>query len=223
MDLAQLAVFVRPPVKGVVKTRLAPVLGSDGAASLYEAFVDDTLALCDRVREAGRVDVQLWSSNLEHAAMSEWGRRSGRVPRLQPDGDLGARLQAAFDEGLRSYERVVIIGSDAPTLPLSAIVAAFDALEDAPVVLGPSNDGGYYAIGATHQVRPRFDRVRWSTPSALADTLAANADLGVKLLSPWYDIDGPGDLQVLRAHLSADPGVAPATARSLASLGRAQR
>ena len=223
MELAQLAVFVRPPAIGTVKTRLQSALGDRGAAALYAAFVEDTLELCARVRAAGRVDVELWASSIDDEAVIEWGRRLGVVPRLQPDGDLGVRLSAAFDEGLRRYQRVVIIGTDLPTLPLGLIAEAFDELDRAPMALGPTHDGGYYAIGATHRVRPRFQGVRWSTPNALADTLRANDDLEIGLLSPWYDIDEPSDLDILRAHLSTRPKAAPATARCLAELAAAQR
>jgi len=223
MDLAQLAVFVRPPAEGLVKTRLAEELGNAGAAALYRAFVDDTLTLCERVREIGRIELTLWASGLDDPAVAEWGRRLGTVPRLQPDGDLGERMSAAFEEGLRRYERVVIIGSDVPTLPLGLVVDAFDALERSAIVLGPSNDGGYYAIGATNDVRPAFDGVRWSTPSALTDTLEANPGVRVSLLAPWYDVDDAGDLAILRAHLSTNPAAARATARCLAERGIAQR
>jgi len=223
MELAQLAVFVRPPTAGKVKTRLAGLFGARGAAELYHAFVEDTLRLCSRVRAAGRVDVTLWSDGPEDEIVSDWARRLDVPTRLQPEGDLGVKLGAAFDEGLRRYERVVIIGSDTPTLPIGLIVAALDSLENAPIVLGPANDGGYYAIGASHSVRPSFERVRWSTPDALQDTMTANVDRNVAILAPWYDIDEPEDLGILRAHLSVDPTAAPATARHLAELAHAQR
>jgi hypothetical protein len=223
MELAQLAVFVRPPTAGKVKTRLAGLFGDRGAAELYHAFVEDTLRLCSRVRAAGRVDVTLWSDGPEDEIVSDWARRLDVPTRLQPEGDLGVKLGAAFDEGLRRYERVVIIGSDTPTLPIGLIVAALDSLENAPIVLGPANDGGYYAIGASHSVRPSFERVRWSTPDALQDTMTANVDRNVAILAPWYDIDEPEDLGILRAHLSVDPTAAPATARHLAELAHAQR
>ena len=221
MELAQLAVFVRPPDEGMVKTRLQRFLGRRGATALYQAFVDDTLALCSRVREAGRVATVLWSAGVDDRTVAEWGRRLGTAPQPQPEGDLGVRLSAAFEKGLRAYERVVIIGSDAPTLPFDHIVAAFNALDDASMVLGPANDGGYYAIGATRRVRPRFDGVRWSTETAFQDTVLANSSIDIATLPPWYDVDEPADLKVLQAHLSADPRSAPATARCLRRLTNA--
>ncbi len=223
MELAQLAVFLQPPTAGKVKTRLTGLFGERGAAELYRAFVQDTLRLCSRVRAAGRVDVVLWSGGPDDEIVSEWANRLGVPVRLQPEGDLGIKLTAAFDEGLRRYQRVVIIGSDAPTLPIELIGAAFDSLEKTPMVLGPANDGGYYAVGASHEVRPSFEGVRWSTANAFQDTVKANALRQIAIISPWYDIDEPEDLAVLRAHLSSDAAVAPATARYLDALAGTQR
>lgn len=218
MELAQLAVFIRSDSAGAVKTRLASLLGAEGASDLYDAFVEDELGLCARVRDVGRVDIALWTTGAPTQAIERWGHDHDAETRRQPEGDLGERLSAAFDQALEHYERVVIIGSDIPTLPLSLIVAAFDALERAGIVLGPANDGGYYAIGASHGIRPRFDGVRWSTSHALADTLSANASERTAMLSPWYDVDDASDLAILRAHLSANPAAAPATARRLDQL-----
>jgi len=223
MALAQLAVFVRPPESGEVKTRLSGVLGKDGAAALYRAFVDDTLRLGRRVRSLGRIDLALWSTSLESDEVTEWAGRLGTAARLQPEGDLGVRLHRALDDGLRDYERVVVIGSDSPTLPVELVVAAFDSLANAPMMLGPASDGGYYAVGAAQGIRPTFDRVRWSTPHALEDTLRANAARPPAIIPPWYDIDEPEDLDVLRAHLSVDSEAAPSTARCLSSFRAAQR
>ena len=223
MELAQLAVFVRPPTPGQVKTRLSSLFGDSGAAALYRAFVEDTLSLCARVVAAGRVDVALWTAGPDDEIVSEWANRLGISPRLQPDGDLGMKLAAAFDEGLRRYQRVVIIGSDAPTLPIELIIDAFDSLEKAEITLGPANDGGYYAVGASHRVRPSFEGVRWSTADALEDTAKANAQRQVAIIAPWYDIDEPRDLEVLRAHLSVNPAAAPATASCLDELAGAHK
>lgn len=218
MELAQLAVFVRPPIAGAVKTRLSGALGPGDALKLYEAFVEDTIWLCNRVRAAGRVDVALWSAGPESKAVGAWAERLGTSVKAQPDGDLGMKLAAAFDEGLRRFERVVVIGSDLPTLPLELVIAAFNALEEASMSIGPANDGGYYAIGAARGEAPLFDGVRWSTADAFRDTLCANARRQVSVLSPWYDIDERDDLELLRAHLSTDAAAAPATARTLAAL-----
>jgi len=223
MGLAQLAVFVQPPTAGKVKTRLADVFGKRGAAELYRAFVEDTLGLCARVRSAGRVEMALWSAGPLDQNVSQWANQLGVLVQLQPEGDLGTKLGAAFEEGLRRCQRVVVIGSDSPTLPIGLIGAAFRSLQEAPFVLGPSNDGGYYAVGASHRMRPSFEGVRWSTAHALDDTINANPERQVAIIAPWYDIDEPEDLAVLRAHISVAPDAAPATARYLHKLVGAQR
>jgi rSAM/selenodomain-associated transferase 1 len=223
MALAQLAVFVRPPVAGEVKTRLSGAFGDRGAAELYRAFARDTLQLCARVRAAGRVDLALWSAGAANETVAAWASQLEVPVRQQSQGDLGARLSGAFKEGLRTHDRVVVIGSDAPTLPIGLIGRAFQALEDASLVLGPANDGGYYAIGAARAARPSFVGVRWSTPHALQDTLDANREEPIAIIPPWYDIDDSADLHILRAHISVDPAVAPATAAQLRALVDDQR
>ena len=218
MGLAQLAVFLRPPIPGVAKTRLAAALGERDAAALYQAFVDDTLRLCARVRAAGQVDIALWyAAPLDNHVVS-WAAPVEASLHEQPDGDLGARLHAAFGHGLARYERVVVIGSDAPTLPIGLIVNAFDALARASMVLGPTSDGGYYAIGAS-ETAPKLGGIRWSTPATLADTQDANQGIDIAVTSPWYDVDDIDDLALLRAHLAVDPSAAPATAERLRKLG----
>ena len=194
------------------------MLGAQGAADLYEAFVDDTLALCDGLRAAGRIDLAIWYAGAPHPHIRRWADRAGGVARPQPEGDLGVRLTAAFSEGLARYERVVVIGSDAPTLPPRYLVQAFDALADCRLVLGPTSDGGYYAIGASDGTQPRFEGVRWSTRHTFADTQAANAGVPWVETAPWYDVDHPRDLVLLGSHLALDPGAAPCTAKRLAEL-----
>jgi glycosyltransferase A (GT-A) superfamily protein (DUF2064 family) len=72
-------------------------------------------------------------------------------------------------------------------------------------------------------VRPSFEGVRWSTADALEDTKKANAQRQVAIIAPWYDIDEPRDLEVLRAHLSVNSAAAPATASCLDELARAHK
>jgi len=214
---AQLGVFIRPPVPGVVKTRLADEIGEANAASIYEGFVEDTLRLCARLVAGGRIDVTLWYAGALDDRIRRWGAGVGASIHSQPDGDLGARLAHAFERGFSEYERVVIIGSDAPTLPASVLGEAFEALGGASMVLGPACDGGYYAIGAATRA-PSFEGVRWSSSTALEDTVKANSDRDLAFLPPWYDVDDAPDLALLRAHLGLVPAAAPCTRDRLASI-----
>lgn len=218
-----LAVFGRAPIAGTTKTRLIPALGADGAARLYAGFLADALALARRAHLAGLAEVTLWTAQspdepplLAVAGASEVRRRP------QAEGDLGLRMSVALSAGVASHGRALVLGSDAPTLPFSLVQAACAALERADLVFCPAADGGYVLIGARVVVPPvLFDGARFSTPHALADTLAGAARLGFSIArtNPWYDVDTPDDLRTLRTHLLLAPAAAPFTAQALAALG----
>ncbi len=121
---------------------------------------------------------------------------------IQQDGlDLGARLDNALSSYLsRGYQRVVIMNSDSPTLPPAHLSQAFLALEfEVDVVLGPSDDGGYYLIGVKQPVPRLLRDVQMSTPTVAADTiaLATEENLSVHLLPTWYDVDDAASLHRL--------------------------
>ncbi len=200
-----IALFARAPRPGAVKTRLIPAVGAQTAAALYGAFLRDT---CDRVASVSELDPIVWAASDDDARALELG-----LPvRAQPDADLGERMRAALEHGIEAAGRAIVIGTDAPTLPVSILRAAVRALDTAELVLGPACDGGYYLIGARGRVPALGPGVRWSTRHALADTLARNP-VSAALLPPWYDVDTPEDLRLLRAHLALRPSAAPATAR----------
>lgn len=203
-----LLVFAKAPRPGRVKTRLVPVLGEEGAARLYAAFLEDTWAMASDV--AGFAP-ELWVATDEDAAAL-----APRESRVQVEGDLGARMSAAMSDALARAPRVVVIGSDAPTLPRERLSDALRALDVHEVVLGPSVDGGYYLVGARGAPVVFPTGVRWSTRHALADTIAGLGSRSVHLLRPHYDVDTPDDLRLLETHLALAPDAAPRTAAAVA-------
>lgn len=209
------AVFTRAPRPGAVKTRLIPAVGAEGAAELQRAFLTDTLARAGGLEE---VEATVWAAS-EDDALELASALSGSV-RAQPEGDLGLRMRAALEEGVRRAGWALVMGSDAPTLPASILRAARRALERSELVLGPAHDGGYYLIGARGRVPELGPSIRWSTRHALADTVAAAGAGSVTLLRPWYDVDTPDDLRLLASHLARRPSAAPETARTLGALRR---
>ncbi len=175
-QMTRIVVFAKAPVPGRVKTRL----GFDGAtaAALHECFVRDTLGLLTD-----------WSVELHtDAACDAWSDLS--VPRaVQVSGDLGARMLAVVE-----VCPTLIVGSDAPTLPVDHVHHLMGV--DADVALGPAEDGGYWGILARRAHPAMFQGVDWSSPHTLDQTLAAcrAAGLTTGLGLMWFDVDEPADL-----------------------------
>jgi hypothetical protein len=201
-------IVVKEPVLGQVKTRLAAGVGGAYALALYQAFVADTIAVA---RTVPGVDLGLvfWPPSAyayfrtlcPHAVL--FGQRGA---------DLGERLFNAFEQAYAAgYEQCVIISSDSPNVPAAYLRRAFELLDDASVVLGPCEDGGYYLIGM-HVPQPvLFEGITWSTEVVYQQTVdrAAGAGLQLATLPVWYDIDTVADLTQLRADLVKQPGAAP--------------
>jgi len=214
-----LLVVAKRPAPGQTKTRLSPPLLPGQAAALYECFLRDTLDLMRQVPDARPV--------IAYLPPSEEAYFTGLAPDfeliLQEGADLGARLDNTLSHYLQfGYERAVIMDSDSPTLPANCLIAAFEALDEADVVLGPCDDGGYYLIGLKRPVPRLLREVQMSTPKVVADTLALAAEEGlqVKLLPVWYDIDDVAALNRLVTELNgASDGVARHTRAFFASNG----
>jgi rSAM/selenodomain-associated transferase 1 len=113
---------------------------------------------------------------------------------LQEGADLGERMWKAYTEVSRSSSKVLIVGSDSPSVPLGFIRSAFDLLESHPVVLGPVSDGGYYLIGLSGPRKEAFQGIQWGTSSVLSQTMLKLAPSDYQLLPEWYDVDNSEDL-----------------------------
>ena len=103
----------------------------------------------------------------------------------------------------RNIARVVLLGSDSPTLPIEIVHKAFDILQTSDVVLGPAEDGGYYLIGARLFVPEIFKNIAWGSEEVMNQTTAVLREkgLGFELLVPWYDIDRGEDLVKLHSEI----------------------
>jgi hypothetical protein len=186
-------VFVRAPVAGQVKTRLAAALGAEGALRVYRRLAEHTL------REARALGGEVRVHFTPEDAGAEVRGWLGEGPRYLPQsaGDLGARMEAAFRAAFEDgADRVVIIGSDLPELSATLLRRAFDALESHPAVIGPARDGGYYLLGMRTMIEGLFDGIPWSTNEVLARTLERLRAAGIHpaLLDTLSDVDEVDDL-----------------------------
>lgn len=193
----RLGILAKWPTPGRVKTRLSPPLAPADAARLYTAFVADLLHNLAPVAPEHTLFLDRIEGPVSRLGWPEWPVHP------QPPGDLGARLHAAWRHlaATDPPSPVVLVGADHPDLPPSRITAAFELLETRDLVLGPSLDGGYCLIGLRVDRPGLFERMPWSTPHLLDRTLDAARGLSIGALEPWYDIDRPADLELLRRRL----------------------
>ncbi len=215
--MARQALFVmaKDPRAGQVKTRLCPPLTPETAARLYECFLLDVL---DLVGGLPGVDPVVAFSPSE--AREEFSRlTSGRFLLIPQQGaDLGARLENSFRILFeRGYDRVAAVSTDSPDLPAAYLQEAFARLQDAPVVLGPCPDGGYYLIGLSGLIPELFRDMPWSTDRVVLETHARVKGMGLALayLPEWHDVDTAADLDRLVRDLTRGAhaeGRAPCTA-----------
>lgn len=205
-----LVIFAKAPVPGQVKTRLCPPLTPDEAATLHGSFVIDMLERTKVATTKLKLPFDRYlacapSSTLVFFQIME-ERQSVKLIDQVGD-DLGARMQQAFATLFgKGYQRVFIVGTDVPSLPLDHYKQALVLLDAHDVVVGPAQDGGYYLLGLK-QPRPElFADIAWSTDRVLAATQEKAAGLGLKvaLLPSWRDVDTIDDLQALIDASAAD-------------------
>jgi hypothetical protein len=186
-------VFVRAPVAGRVKTRLAASLGAEGALRVYRRLAEHTLREARAV--GGEVRIHFTPADAGAGVRAWLGDGARYLP--QTAGDLGARMEAAFRAAFEDgAERVIIIGSDLPDLSAALLRRAFDALESHAAVIGPARDGGYYLLGMRTMIDGLFDGIPWSTDAVLARTLERLRAAGIEpaLLDTLSDVDEVDDL-----------------------------
>jgi len=140
-----LIVFAKAPVAGQAKTRLIPALGAEAAAALAARLLDHAL---QQAADAGLDALELCvAPDATHPRLQAAAARHGAALTLQGEGDLGARMQRALSRRLALHERVLLIGTDAPSLDANVLRAAAAALDGHDAVFVPALDGGYALVG----------------------------------------------------------------------------
>ncbi len=201
--LNAVALMVRIPVPGQVKTRLAAAIGDAAACTLYRAMVSDILA---GVRSSGLSRIIFHDGEANTDLPEDWVDEAARIfPQVK--GDIGRRMAATFARCFGvGFTRVILIGSDLPDLDAEVLATATAALEFHDAVIAPALDGGYGLIGLRQKSyrSELFQGIAWSTDQVMAQTLRQlhRFGLSAKLLAPLRDIDTLADLQAWRC----DPG-----------------
>ncbi|MGJ4790096.1 glycosyltransferase [Leptospira koniambonensis] len=195
-----LNIFLKNPVPGKVKTRLAKDIGEEAALEVYQALVEKTRSACKDLD----VPKVLWfDSYLPNPSdLGSWGH-SPLLIRKQEGKDLGEKMRNAF---LYCFQNgsgpAILIGSDCPELDLLHLKEAFQIIDHKDVVLGPAKDGGYYLVGLKSDTPELFHGIEWSTETVFARSLEKLqwARKQVGLLPVLSDLDDVQDLEYFESN-----------------------
>ncbi len=213
-------VFSRSPEPGKVKTRLIPVLGVQGALSLYQAMLTSVLELCATLdsREVGfkeedcntvGCNTELWiQGDLNNPFILQTAQRFAFPLRQQQGNNLGESMADAFGQALKNYHKVIVIGGDCVSLDALYFKNAFAALTEHDVVIGPAEDGGYVLLGfraspqLTAVYSKIFQEIEWGKADVYQHTRAqiAAVSLSYHVLDTRWDVDSADDLKKIRHH-----------------------
>lgn len=197
-DRPIILLFVKAPIRGQVKSRLAAEVGDETALDLYKCFVQDIVGTLDGSGYPFRICFYPRDGEKEVAALLGGSYRI----MSQEGNDLGERMENAFRRIFaEAYDRAILIGSDIPDLTAEVFRDALDSLGSDDVVIGPAADGGYYLIGF-HKgslFPPIFHKREWSTNRVFRETLELlrDASLRIHLAPEWGDVDRREDLNAL--------------------------
>jgi uncharacterized protein len=196
----QLLLFTRYPEAGKTKTRLIAELGETGAALLQKRLTERIAHQAQLFTQRLGITTVVHYSGGSRKKMASW--LGSMIYIEQAAGDLGQRMLSAFEHSIEAgAEKIVLIGSDIPDITADLLQQAFTSLLTREVVIGPSQDGGYYLIGLVSDQAPRlcpllFQEMPWSTGELFTTTLGRleKAGYDVAILPALRDIDLPADL-----------------------------
>jgi uncharacterized protein len=223
-----LIVFCREPVAHQAKTRLIGAMTAAAAAALSDAFIRDALAKAVSIGPSRIVIAASAAGGVERSKyFRRLARRFGAELIDQGNGSLGKRMARALEPF--SSSGALLIGTDTPSLPIPLLAASVEALRRSRVLIAPSLDGGYYALGVRGVVPPIFTAIRWGSGGVFDSTVKRLERAGIRYaMGPaWYDVDRWADVMLLAAHLRllararrrGDASPCPATEAVLERLG----
>ena len=216
-----ISIMAKAPIAGQAKTRLIPLLGAGGAATLYQNMLLDTVELAMEALN-GHGAVSLVCPTAAHRdVLRKLVPGLVQVIAQERDGLMNGLDYALTHYTRQGYDQVILLDGDSPTLPLSHLRSAFNALSTTTIVLGPTLDGGYYLIGAC-QPQPALFRWEQLDGATVCNDTRARAEASghrVTLLPPWYDIDTSEDVDRLVDALRTETGAARRTRQFLVRQG----
>jgi hypothetical protein len=194
IDQCAVIVFAKAPVPGYAKTRLAKVIGNKAAAYLASKMLNETVKQAV-LANIGPVEL-CCDPDVSHQQFFQLRSNYGIVLSPQGIGDLGFRMSRAFERTLKTYTRVLLIGTDAPGLTANHLRDANNLLKSQNAVFAPAHDGGYVLVGLSRFMPTLFQGISWSTPEVMKETRARldELDESCEELSTFFDVDEASDL-----------------------------
>ena len=189
-----LCVFIKAPVRGRVKSRLARELGAGAALEAYRMLVERELKAIAEVE----FPVELWvSGDPDNRLVKDWSRRFALAVRRQPPGDLGRKMHGAISSCCDAGRAGIVIGSDLPAVDADYVNLAASLLAERDVVLGPAEDGGYALVGLKTPIAGLFTGIDWGSGGVYAQTREKIGSLGLSVgeLPMTWDVDTLTDWQ----------------------------
>ncbi len=188
-------VFAKAPIPGAVKTRLWPAMAPENAAEFQRRAIKHTLRTASRA-ELDAIELHC-APDVTHPFFVECVTEFSVKLQVQSDGDLGHKMRTALAAAMEHYDFTLLIGTDCPSITPSYLLAAAKNLnEDAPIVFGPAEDGGYGLVGVAQQVPDIFRDVSWGEAIVMQSTrnILKSKNLRWSELAPIWDVDRPADL-----------------------------
>ena len=195
----------------MVKTRLMESLPTPAVTALYRCLLEDTLALATSLTN---VEVAVMCPKSDQEELAHIFGKTVQVVAQKGEG-LAAGLNSVFRHFTAAgRQHVIAFNSDSPHLARPVLESAFEMLATRDVVIGPTQDGGYYLVGTKAAHPTLFESDPMGTTSALDRLLARTKALGLStgFTESFYDIDVANDLILLARELLLTPAKAPRTA-----------
>lgn len=195
-----LIIMTRIPEEGKTKTRLMPKLTATECVNLHLCFLKD---LSSTIMDLS-ADTFLYYTPKKDTSLLQEIFPHAKGSFLQEGEDLGERMHHGLRTLLKDYDQVLLMGSDVPEVTREDLKEAYAMLEKKDVVLGPSEDGGYYLVGLKKECPLLFKDKIYSTPTVLKEALETLEHVGLSygLITALRDVDYYEDLLALNQRLT---------------------
>ena len=199
------------PRFGSCKTRLSEDIGKRNALRIQNKMLNHTLAVSNYLREQKLAEIYIAITGLGFNRCKRWCKDIGiNHFNFQGKGSLGEKMKRQLFKSQRNskiYQKknIIFIGTDLPNLSHMDIVKSISKLESKDVILGPSNDGGYWLIAFSKRFISKnnylpFINIKWSSNHVLKKTIDNLRQQNIKVdfldtkidIDTLYDIDQRG-------------------------------